>query len=87
MTGELGAKLLKRKSTIETELQRLQEEAKKGTDALTELQRQQADVQRQLNALQAEFIKQTGKLEGVTEDIADMKKEVTPTIPSDKKKK
>ena len=85
MTEELGTKLVDRKRSIEAELQRLQNEAKKGSDFLTDLQRQQSDIQRQLQGVQAEFTKQSGKLEEVNELIGGMKKEVTPKIPSKKK--
>lgn len=85
MTEGQGAQYLERKKVIEAEIKRLQDEAKKGSDFQADLQRQHSDIGRQLQAIQSEFLKQSGKLEVVNEVLADMKQEVTPTIPKKKK--
>ena len=85
MTEGLGAQYLERKKAIEAEIQRLQGEAKKGSDFQADLQRQHSEIGRQLQAIQAEFLKQSGKLEAVNESLADMKQEVMEVIPSKKK--
>jgi len=87
MTEGLSAQYLERKKVIETEIQRLQGEVKKGTDLQSDLQRQHSQIGRDLQAVQAEFLKQAGKLEAVNELLADMKQDVTLTIPSNGKKK
>ena len=87
MTEGQGAQYLERKKVIETEIRRLQEEAKKGADFQADLQRQHSEIGRQLQAIQAEFLKQSGKLEAVNESLEEMKKDVILTIPSNGKKK